>query len=109
MSISKWKLVPHSAYPGMVVIEGTAFPVTIVLDAMDITLDDKIKRLSDANKMAAAEDLLAALEECLPCLGWQHMPDEEIRREHELGNGYAEIILRARAAIQKAKAHHDER
>jgi len=48
-------------------------------------------------------DLTNSLEECLPCLGWQHMPDEEIQREHELGNGYAEIILRARKAIALAK------
>lgn len=48
-------------------------------------------------------DLLNSLEECLPCLGWQRMPDEEIQREHELGNGYAELIIRARAAIAKAK------
>lgn len=48
-------------------------------------------------------DLLNSLEECLPCLGWQHMPDEEIQCEHELGNGYAEIILRARKVIALAK------
>lgn len=48
-------------------------------------------------------ELLASLEECLPCLGWEHDSDEEIQREHELGNGYAELILRARAAIAKAK------
>ena len=56
-----WQLKPHSAYPGMVVIEGASFPVTIVLDALDLTLDDKSKRLADAHKMAAAEDLLEAL------------------------------------------------
>lgn len=59
------------------------------------------KRVDQINRCGV--ELLAALEECLPCLGWQHMPDEEIQREHELGNGYAEIILRARAAIAKAK------
>lgn len=48
-------------------------------------------------------DLLAALEECLPCLGWESDDLEELQREHELGNGYAELIIRARAAIAKAK------
>lgn len=48
-------------------------------------------------------DLLNSLGECLPCLGWRNMPDEEIQREHELGNGYAEIILRARKVIALAK------
>lgn len=59
------------------------------------------KRVDQINRCGV--ELLASLEECLPCLGWQHMPDEEIQREHELGNGYAEIIIRARAAIAKAK------
>lgn len=48
-------------------------------------------------------DLLASLEECLPCLGWEHDDLEELRREHELGNGYAELIIRARSVIAKAK------
>lgn len=50
-----------------------------------------------------AVELLEALEECLPCLGWEHESDEELQREHELGNGHAELIIRARAAIAKAK------
>lgn len=49
-------------------------------------------------------ELLAALEEILPLAGWANSPNEELHREHELGNGYAEPILRARAAIAKAKA-----
>lgn len=50
-------------------------------------------------------DLLASLEECLPCLGWEHDGIDELQREHELGNGYAELIIRARAAIGLAKGH----
>ena len=63
-----------------------------------------IKNSANANLIAAAPDLLSALEECLPCLGWAHDSDEELRWEHEQGNGYAELILRARAAIAKARA-----
>ena len=51
------------------------------------------------------KELLEALEECLPCIGWVGFSDEELVREHELGNGYAEIILRARRAIAKARGH----
>lgn len=58
---------------------------------------------ANALLIAAAPDLLEALEECLPCLGWANDSDEEVQREHELGNGYAELILRARAAIAKAR------
>lgn len=58
----------------------------------------------NVNLIATAPDLLSALEECLPCLGWEHDSDDELKREHEQGNGYAELILRARAAIAKARA-----
>lgn len=59
------------------------------------------KRVDQINRCGV--ELLAALEECLPCLGWEHDDLEELQREHELGNGYAELIIRARAAIAKAK------
>lgn len=59
------------------------------------------KRVDQINRCGV--ELLAALEECLPCLGWEHDDLEELQREHELGNGYAELIIRARLAIAKAK------
>lgn len=59
------------------------------------------KRVDQINRCGV--ELLASLEECLPCLGWEHDDLEELQREHELGNGYAELIIRARAAIAKAK------
>lgn len=58
---------------------------------------------ANATLIAAAPDFLEALIECLPCLGWQHDDLEELQREHELGNDYAQLIIRARAAIAKAK------
>jgi len=64
----------------------------------DMTPGKAIRHLNDLKV-----DLLNSLEECLPCLGWKNMSDEYIKREHELGNGYAELILRARFAIAKAK------
>lgn len=104
MSDSKkeWKVV-DGHYPGFLSIIGAAYPVSIVTSAIDLSLDDFINRTNDAHLMAAAPDLLEALEECLPCLGWENDSDEEIQREHDLGNGYAELILRARAAIAKAR------
>lgn len=47
--------------------------------------------------------LLAALEKCLPALGWANCSDEDIEREIQLGNGYAGLIAIGRQAIQKAK------
>lgn len=55
--------------------------------------------------IAAAPDLLEAIKECLPSMGWRNMSDEELEHEHELGNGFAKPILRARAAIRKAEGN----
>ena len=92
-------------YPGFLSIVGAAYPVSIVTSASDLSLDDFIGRTNDAHLMSAAPGLLEALEECLPCIGWVGFSDEELVREHELGNGYAMPILRARNAIKKARAN----
>lgn len=60
---------------------------------------------ADARLISAAPDLLNALKECLPSMGWRTMSDEELEHEHELGNGFAKPILRARAAIRKAEGN----
>jgi len=70
--------------------------VEIELEGM--TPGEAIRHLNDLKV-----DLLNSLEECLPCLGWEHGDLEELQREHELGNGYAELIIRARKAIALAK------
>ena len=77
---------------------------TVVWQIEDDKIDGKPSLECEANArlISAAPELLEALIECLPCLGWEHDSDDEIQREHELGNGYAELIIRARAAIAKA-------
>lgn len=79
-------------------LEDDAKEAMAEIEIEGMTPGEAIRHLNDLKV-----DLLNSLEECLPCLGWRHMPDEEIQREHELGNGYAEIILRARKAIALAK------
>uniref|UniRef100_A0AAU6W2I7 Uncharacterized protein n=1 Tax=Pseudomonas phage Touem01 TaxID=3138548 RepID=A0AAU6W2I7_9VIRU len=58
-------------------------------------------------KLKAAEcqrdELLVALEDLLPCVGWVNEPDENMRAQDRLGNVHAAPILKARAAIAKAK------
>lgn len=98
----EWKVVDGN-YPGFLSIVGAAYPVSIVTSALDLSFDDFIGRTNDAHLMSAAPDLLEALEECLPCIGWVGFSDEELVREHELGNDYAMPILRARLAIAKAR------
>lgn len=90
-----WKVVPHSAYPGIVVIEGLSFPITVVLDALDLTLDDKLKRVSDANLVAAAPDLLEALNRLTK---WAEIMAEAQTCEH---TGDHPIAI-ARTALIKA-------
>lgn len=92
-----WRIQPN----GCPTVGGKGLMVCVVAHSAKDP-EQKETALANANLISAAPDLLAALEECLPCLGWEHDSDEEIEREHELGNGYAELILRARAAIAKA-------
>lgn len=57
----EWKVV-DGHYPGFLNIIGAAYPVSIVTSAIDLSLDDFINRTNDAHLMAAAPDLLEALE-----------------------------------------------
>ncbi len=41
----------------------------------------------------------ASLEELLSRSGWANLTDDDLWREHELGNGMAMVLLRARAAL----------
>lgn len=66
MSESKkeWKVV-EGYYPGFLNIVGASYTVIIVTSATDLTLDDYVNRTNDAHLMAAAPDLLEALENLL--------------------------------------------
>ena len=63
MSESKkeWKVV-DGYYPGFLNIVGASYTVSIVTSASDLTLEDYVNRTNDARLMAAAPDLLEALE-----------------------------------------------
>lgn len=63
MSESKkdWKVV-DGYYPGFLNIVGASYTVSIVTSATDLTLEDYVNRTNDAHLMAAAPDLLEALD-----------------------------------------------
>ena len=67
MSESKkeWKVV-DGYYPGFLNIVGASYTVSIVTSATDLTLEDYVNRTNDAHLMAAAPDMLEALEAILP-------------------------------------------
>ena len=67
MSESKkeWKVV-DGYYPGFLNIVGASYTVSIVTSASDLTLEDYVNRTNDAHLMAAAPDMLEALEAILP-------------------------------------------
>ena len=69
MSESKkeWKVV-DGYYPGFLNIVGASYTVSIVTSATDLTLEDYVNRTNDAHLMAAAPDLLEALEKALDAL-----------------------------------------
>lgn len=69
MSESKkeWQVV-DGYYPGFLNIVGASYTVSIVTSATDLTLEDYVNRTNDAHLMAAAPDLLEALEKALDAL-----------------------------------------
>ena len=87
MSESKkeWKVV-DGYYPGFLNIVGASYTVSIVTSATDLTLEDYVNRTNDAHLMAAAPDLLEALEAVLSVAD---------RATHEFD--------KARAAIAKSR------
>lgn len=61
----EWKVV-DGYYPGFLNIVGASYTVSIVTSATDLTIEDYVNRTNDAHLMAAAPDLLEALEAILP-------------------------------------------
>ena len=49
-------------------------------------------------------ELVEALEAMLAFVGYQHMNDDDLRRESGEGNGFTADILAARIALRKAGA-----
>ena len=57
----EWKVVP-GYYPGFLEIVGASYKVSIVTTATDLDFEDFCNRTNDAHIMAAAKDMLLALE-----------------------------------------------
>lgn len=57
----EWKVV-DGYYPGFLNIVGASYTVSIVTSATDLTIEDYVNRTNDAHLMAAAPDLLEALD-----------------------------------------------
>ena len=57
----EWKVVP-GYYPGFLNIVGASFDVSIVTTATDLSFEDFCNRTRDAHIMAAAKDMMLALE-----------------------------------------------
>lgn len=94
MSESKkeWKVV-DGYYPGFLNIVGASYTVSIVTSASHLTLEDYVNRTNDAHLMAAAPDLLEALEQMIDEYG-------------TAGDGWPrnnKVLRDARAAISKAR------
>lgn len=90
MSESKkeWKVV-DGYYPGFLNIVGASYTVSIVTSATDLTIEDYVNRTNDAHLMAAAPDLLEALE--------------AVMRAHDLGAHNFNAHDLATKAISKAR------
>jgi hypothetical protein len=87
--------VTDSHYPSFKEISGPSFKISVVMWATDLTEDDYQKRYADLHLIAAAPDLLEALQDLF-----------DADMEHVLmGDGkddQIEAIAKARAAIAKA-------
>lgn len=85
----EWKVV-DGYYPGFLEIVGASYKVSIVTSAIDLSLEDFVNRTNDAHLMAAAPDLLEALESSVE---WH---------ESVIGESFFPIA-EVRAAIAKAR------
>lgn len=84
-----WRVV-DGYYPCIREISGPSFKISIVMSATDISFDESMRREADANLIAAAPDLLAALIMVRDA-------DEDCRRD-----GYPCMPDTPRAAIDRA-------
>lgn len=96
----EWKVV-DGYYPGFLKIIGASYPVSIVISASDLSLEGLISRTNDAHLMAAAPDLLEALEECVDELNKYRTTSHP--EGHIGARDYLVKLMHARAAIAKAR------
>ena len=86
-----WEVI-DGFYPSVKEIKGPSFTIAAVMWATDLTQKDYKNRHADLHLIAAAPDLLKALEGLLDCAIYGFgLPDDN------------EFSLNARAAIAKAK------
>lgn len=57
-----WEVKKHPHYPGILVVEGPAMPISIITTASDIDIAGSLERIDQAHLIAAAPELLEALE-----------------------------------------------
>ena len=87
----EWKVVP-GYYPGFLEIVGASFKVSVVTTASDLSFEDFCNRTNDAHIMAAAKDMLLALE------GLVNAFDKIMAPE-----GQGDLYVAASKAIAKAR------
>ena len=86
-----WSVV-DGHYPGFREIKGSSFTVSIVMSATNLDFMDYVKREADARVMAAAPELLEALQLCAAVYAGESLSKSLL----------IHALEKARAAITKA-------
>lgn len=98
-----WRL-QDGHYPSMKEINGPSFNITVVMSATDISFEEYLRRDADARLIAAAPDLLEALEDLVKSnVEHNKRVAEIVGKPTGWHDGYLD---KGRAAIAKAKGEH---